>query len=336
VKSFAARFMPPILCFLLANCSGWQSAMDAHGTSAIHVKQLIVLIVAACSLVWMLVMIALIAALWRPRPERPRPADLDPLVERRMSRSVIAATLVTAIVIAGFTVASFFTTRALSVAGRDDIMIRVSGSQWWWNVEYLDSRPDRIFRTANEIHIPVGRNVRFLLEGDDVIHSFWVPSLAGKQDLIPGRSNEITVRAEHAGIYRGQCAEFCGLQHAHMAFLVIADTQQAFDRWVAAQRQSAVAASDEEAAAGRDAFLAKACASCHTIRGTSASGTTGPDLTHVGSRRTIAAGLLETTRGSLAAWIADPQTLKPGNNMPMVPLTSDELRSVSAYMASLK
>jgi cytochrome c oxidase subunit II len=244
--------------------------------------------------------------------------------------------VVTAIVIAGFTVASFFTTRALSVAGRDDLMIRVSGSQWWWNVEYLDSEPGRSFRTANEIHIPVGRNVRFLLEGDDVIHSFWVPSLAGKQDLIPGRPSEITVRAEHAGVYRGQCAEFCGLQHAHMAFLVIGETQDAFDKWAAAQRQSAVTISDEEVAAGRDAFLAKACASCHTIRGTPASGTTGPDLTHVGSRRTIAAGLFETTRGSLAAWIADPQTLKPGNNMPMVPLTSDELRALSAYMASLK
>jgi cytochrome c oxidase subunit 2 len=121
-----------------------------------------------------------------------------------------------------------------------------------------------------------------------------------------------------------------------MAFLVIADTKEEFDRWTEAQRQSAAIASDEEAAAGRDAFLAKACASCHTVRGTTAAGTTGPDLTHVGSRKTIAAGLFETTRGSLAAWIADPQTLKPGNNMPMVPLTADELRSVSAYMASLK
>jgi cytochrome c oxidase subunit 2 len=325
-----------MLCLLLANCGGWQSALDPHGTSAIHLKQLIILIVAACSMVWMLVMIALIAALSRTRPERLRPTDIDPHVEHRMARSVIAATIVTAMVIAGFTLASFFTTRALSVAGRDDLVIKIGGSQWWWNVEYLDPRPDRIFQTANEIHIPVGRNVRFQLEGDDVIHSFWVPSLAGKQDLIPGRPNEITVRAERTGIYRGQCAEFCGLQHAHMAFLVIADTQEAFEKWAEAQRQPAVAATDEEIVAGRDSFLAKPCASCHTIHGTSASGTTGPDLTHVGSRKMIAAGLFETTRGSLAAWIADPQTLKPGNNMPMVPLTADELRSISAYLASLK
>jgi cytochrome c oxidase subunit II len=325
-----------LLACALTGCTGWQSAMDAHGTSAISLKQLIILIVTACSLVWMLVMIALIAALWRGRRERGQPTDLDMHVEHRMCGIVLIATIATVIVIAGFTVASFFTTRALSIAGRDDLTIRVHGAQWWWNVEYLDPQPERSFQTANEIHIPVERNVRFQLEGDDVIHSFWVPSLAGKQDLIPGRPNELIVRAEHAGIYRGQCAEFCGLQHAHMAFLVIADPKEEFDRWADAQRQAAATTADEEAAAGRDAFLAKACASCHTIRGTPAAGTTGPDLTHVGGRKTIAAGLFETTRGSLAAWIADPQTLKPGNNMPMVPLTADELRSISAYMASLK
>jgi cytochrome c oxidase subunit 2 len=178
--------------------------------------------------------------------------------------------------------------------------------------------------------------VHLKLEGDDVIHSFWVPSLAGKQDLIPGRVNELTIRAERAGIYRGQCAEFCGLQHAHMAFLVVAEPQDQFDRWVNAQRQPAATASGPEIESGRDTFLSKPCAACHTIRGTPASGTTGPDLTHVGGRKTIAAGLFETTRGSLAAWIADPQTLKPGNNMPMVPLTSEELRALSAYMASLQ
>jgi cytochrome c oxidase subunit II len=336
VNWFAARFSPPALCLLLASCGGPQSALDTHGTSAFHLKQLIILIVAACSLVWMLVMIALILALWRNRRERTRPTDLDQEVDDRMARIVMAATLATAIVIAGFTVISFFTTRALSVAGRDDLTIKIGGSQWWWNVEYVDPQPQRSFRTANEIHIPVGRNVRLQLEGDDVIHSFWVPSLAGKQDLIPGRLNELTIRVESAGTYRGQCAEFCGLQHAHMGFLVVAETDEVFGKWADAQRQPAVSNSDEEVSTGREAFVAKACASCHTVRGTAASGTTGPDLTHVGGRRTIAAGLFETTRGSLAAWIADPQSLKPGNNMPNVPLTSDELRSISAYMASLK
>jgi len=265
------RLLPPLSCLLLASCSGWQSALNAHGTSAVNLKQLIILIVALCSLVWMLVMVALIGALWRRRPERILPTELDPRRERRMSSAVIAATIAMTAVIGGFTVASFFTTRALGVAGPDDLTVKVGGSQWWWNIEYLNPQSDKSFRTANEIHIPVGRNVRFQLEGDDVIHSFWVPSLAGKQDLIPGRSNELTIRAEHAGIYRGQCAEFCGLQHAHMAFLVIAEPQETFANWVETQRQHADDPPDEERAAGRDAFIAKACASCHTIRGTSAS-----------------------------------------------------------------
>ncbi|MDB5634961.1 MAG: coxB, partial [Tardiphaga sp.] len=133
-----------------------------------------------------------------------------------------------------------------------------------------------------------------------------------------------------------QCAEFCGLQHAHMAFFVVAEEQPAFDQWVRLQRQNAGVSADAEIAAGQQAFLAKPCAACHAIRGTPATGTTGPDLTHVGGRKYIAGGLFETTRGSLAAWIADPQTIKPGNNMPMVPLDAEELRSISAYLASLK
>ena len=200
----------------------------------------------------------------------------------------------------------------------------------------MDARPDEIITTANELHIPVGRRVRILLDAPDVIHSFWVPSLAGKKDLIPGRDNEITIEAETPGTYRGQCAEYCGLQHAHMAFLVVADPPEAFAAWQAAQRKLAAEPVGEEAAEGLRLFLQKPCAACHTIRGTPASGTLGPDLTHVASRQFIAAGELPTTRGSLAAWIADPQTIKPGNNMPMVPLSGDELLDVSAYLASLR
>jgi cytochrome c oxidase subunit 2 len=240
------------------------------------------------------------------------------------------------IIISAFTVASFFATRKLNAAGSDDLTIKVRGLQWWWGLEYFGSSPDRRFETANEIHIPVGRNVRLQLEGIDVIHSFWVPSLAGKQDLVPGRPNELIIRAERSGIYRGQCAEFCGLQHAHMAFFVIAESESVFDDWVRLQLRNANSSPDAEVAAGKQAFLAKQCAACHAIRGTSADGKKGPDLTHVGGRKYIAAGLLETTRGSLAAWIADPQTLKPGNNMPMVLLDPEELRSISAYLASLK
>src|SRR4051794_55467 len=326
--------LAPLL--LLAGCTGWQSVLDVHGESALSLKQLIILIVSVCSGVWAMVMVALIFALWRRRERVERPAVPDPGTERRMTRAVAAAVAASGLVISAFTVASFFTTRALSVAVGDDLTIKVRGLQWWWDVEYLGPGPGQRVQTANEIHIPVGRTIRLQLEGIDVIHSFWVPSLAGKQDLIPGRPNELTIRAERPGVYRGQCAEFCGLQHAHMALFVIADEPEVFDAWVRAQRAPAAPASDPEVSAGRQVFLSKPCAACHAIRGTTATGKTGPDLTHVGGRKYIAAGLLETTRGSLAAWIADPQTLKPGNNMPMVPLSAEELRSVSAYLASLK
>jgi cytochrome c oxidase subunit 2 len=321
---------------LLCGCSNWQSALQAHGASAVGLKQLIILIVAVCSVVWTLVMVAMIHALWRRRDGWRAPLELIPRREHRIGVIVTTCVGLTAVIVAGLTVASFFTTRAISVAGRDDLTIRIGGLQWWWSVEYLGPDPAKGIVAANEIHVPAGRNVRLLLQGDDVIHSFWVPSLAGKQDLIPGRVNEITIRAERPGIYRGQCAEFCGLQHAHMGFLVTADTLEDFSKWIDAQRAPAANAADEEIAAGRDVFMRKPCAGCHTIRGTQASGSTGPDLTHVGGRAFIAAGLLPTSRGALAAWIADPQTLKPGNNMPLVPLAPDELRAVSAYLASLK
>jgi cytochrome c oxidase subunit 2 len=169
-----------------------------------------------------------------------------------------------------------------------------------------------------------------------VIHSFWVPNLAGKQDLIPGRANSLTFVAARPGVYRGQCAEFCGLQHAHMALLVVAQDAASFAAWRAAQLREAAAPRDAEAEQGRAFFISKQCAACHTVRGTSAAGTLGPDLTHVGGRAAIAAGVLPTTRGSLAAWIADPQTIKPGNNMPMVPMTPEQLRAVSAWLAELQ
>jgi cytochrome c oxidase subunit 2 len=329
------RFLAPLgAVLLLAGCTGWQSVFDVGGESALSLKQLIILIVAVCSAIWTLVMVALIFALWRRREAIERLSD--PGTEQRMTKAVAAAVAASIVVISAFTVESFLTTRALKVAVGDDLTIKVRGLQWWWDVEYLGVTPDQRVQTANEIHIPVGRNIRLQLEGIDVIHSFWVPSLAGKQDLIPGRPNELTIRAERPGVYRGQCAEFCGLQHAHMAFFVIADEQPGFDEWLRGQRENANMSSDAEIAAGRESFLSKPCAACHTIRGTSANGTTGPDLTHVGGRKYIAAGVLETTRGSLAAWIADPQTIKPGNNMPMVPLSAEELRSVSAYLASLK
>lgn len=323
-----------VAALLLAGCDGIQSALDAKGSAAIEIKQLIVGIVAVCTVVWMLVVIVLIRALTRRRREA---VSSTPETERRMRLVVVGSVVATVVIIAGLTIASFYTTRSISVAADGDLTIKIRGHQWWWRVLYIDADPAKSFETANEIHIPVGRNVRLQLESADVIHSFWVPSLAGKQDLIPGRLNELTIRAERPGVYRGQCAEFCGNQHSHMAMLVIAEQGPDYEKWAAGQRSDGVPSSDQEANAGKAVFLGKPCAACHAIRGANnSSAGTGPDLTHVGERKTIAAGLVDNTRGSLAAWIADPQTMKPGSNMPMVPLSSEELRQISAYMASLK
>ncbi|TCL65862.1 cytochrome c oxidase subunit II [Rhizobium sp. BK251] len=327
----AARILLLPIIAAVAGCSGNQSALHPQGAPAIHIEHLIIGITVICTVVWLLVMIVLGWALLRKRSD-----DSGEPRERPLTMIVGSAVAATVIIIAGLTIASFYTTRGIGLPENAALTITVRAQQWWWQVIYADADPALSFQTANEIHIPVGQAVRIQLESADVVHSFWVPSLAGKQDLVPGRRNSLLLRAERPGIYHGQCAEFCGLQHTHMAMMVIADEPADYQRWIAAQRGNSVMPTDPDAAAGKLAFLSKPCAACHTVRGTPATGTTGPDLTHIGSRHTIAAGLHETTRGSLAAWIADPQTLKPGNNMPMVPLTSVELRDISAYMESLK
>jgi cytochrome c oxidase subunit 2 len=325
-----------LLLLSAAGCTGFQSVLDPHSPQAHALDQLIRIIVAICVVVWLLVVLVLARALWREPLERPQPLALDRQSQRRMSMVVSGAVALTAVVIVALTALSFVATRGMGAAGGDALVIRVRGLQWWWEVTYLGESPDEIAITANEIHVPVGRPVRIELAAADVIHSFWVPSLAGKQDMIPGRENALSFTALREGVYRGQCAEFCGLQHARMALLVIAQPPAAFQNWLAAERAPAVAPADAEQREGLSVFMNRGCAACHSVRGTPAHGRLGPDLTHVASRRMIGAGLVETTRGSLAAWIADPQTMKPGNAMPMVSLSGEELKAVSAYMAGLK
>jgi cytochrome c oxidase subunit 2 len=320
---------------VLGGCAGWQSALDPHGVQAEALARLIRTVIAVCTVVWLLVTAVLLRAIWRRRPERIF-ASVDAATERRTRQVVTIAMAATLLVVVALTAVSFLATRRITGDDPHALVVQVRAWQWWWEVTYPDVQPDHRIVTANEIHIPVGRPVRLELAAADVIHSFWVPNLAGKQDMIPGRDNTLSFTARSAGVYRGQCAEFCGLQHAHMAFLIIADEPAEFEAWRARQLAPAVEPTAADAVAGRAVFLARECTSCHTVRGSPATGTLGPDLTHVGSRRTIAAGLFDTTRGSLAAWIADPQTLKPGNNMPMVDLDADELKAVAAYLASLQ
>src|SRR3954469_7465979 len=261
----AGRLLTPAL-LLLTNCSGWQSVLDAQGAPAQLLEQLILGIIAACAVVWLAVVAVLGRALCRRRPPTGAPLVLDERRERRMMIAVVAGIAATVVTITGFTAASFMTTRSLAAASPADLTIKVRGKQWWWDVEYAGSASQPVLKTANEIHIPVGRSVRVELEGDDVIHSFWVPSLAGKQDLIPGRTNVLTLRAERSGLYRGQCAEFCGMQHAHMAFLVVADENGDFQHWSRSQADDASATSaDQLIERGREVFLSKQCAACHAV-----------------------------------------------------------------------
>ena len=219
--------------------------------------------------------------------------------------------------------------------------VRVIGHQWWWEFEY----PQSGVRTANELHVPVSdadqaRAVVLELESADVVHSFWVPQLAGKTDLIPGHKNTMWFEAQQAGVYHGQCAEFCGTQHANMLIRVIAQPANEFQAWLDDQRQNAAddAKLDDAERAGKQVFLAKTCVNCHTIRGTPAHGTVGPDLTHLASRETLAAGVLKNNREQLAKWLADPQAtdMKPGCNMPDLQLTSYETANLVSYLESLK
>jgi cytochrome c oxidase subunit 2 len=215
---------------------------------------------------------------------------------------------------------------------RNALRIEVVGKRWWWEVH----SPTLHFTTANEIHIPVGRQIEIGLDSDNIIHSFWVPQLAGKLDTIPGQRNVLRLEADKAGTYRGICAEYCGTQHARMQFLVIADSTATFDRWVARRQRPPAPPEDDLAAAGQLAFMRSTCVGCHTINGTQADGTLGPDLTDFGARRWIGSVTVPNTANNLAAWITDSQAIKPGNLMPPVSLSPDELRAIVAYLEGLE
>jgi cytochrome c oxidase subunit 2 len=208
----------------------------------------------------------------------------------------------------------------------------VVGKRWWWAVSY----PDQGITTANEIHLAVGRPAEIGLTSTDVIHSFWVPQLAGKVDTIPGQRNVLRFTPTSVGVYRGECAEFCGIQHAHMDLLVIVQTPAEFNAWLA-RRQLVPSAPDSEAAArGELVFMRESCAGCHTIRGTQATGTVGPDLTDIGARLTLGAATIANSPGNLAGWIANAQSIKPGALMPPMFLNAQDLQDLVTYLEGLK
>jgi cytochrome c oxidase subunit 2 len=244
---------------------------------------------------------------------------------------------VSTVLLLGLLVASLLTDRALArLPLADAVHIQLTAHQFWWEARYDDAEPSRIFTTANELHIPVGRAVVLTLRAADVIHSFWVPSLHGKKDLIPGRESTLAFRADRAGVYRGQCAEFCGYQHANMLLYVMVDEPGDYQQWAEAQRRPAVPPDGGEARRGMDLVVGSTCAMCHTIAGTRAQGRHAPDLTHVASRSRIGAGMLPHNASTRAAWIINPQAIKPGVNMPPHGFSADDLNAINAYLATLQ
>jgi cytochrome c oxidase subunit 2 len=286
-------------------------------------------------LVFVLVVLALLWAAFRRRAADPLPED--PGRERTLTTAVGIATGVTIVILFGFLVYDVAVGRQLTKSpGKQALQIRVTGHQWWWEIQYRDSLAKNWVTTANEMHIPAGRPVALELRSTDVIHSFWPPDLSEKRDLIPGNVNSLWFQADSSGVYRGQCAEYCGLEHAKMAFLVIAERPDSFNTWLTQQRDTALTPTDQLTQRGQEVFLGSTCVMCHAISGTPAGSRIGPDLTHLASRRTIAAGTLPNTRGNLAGWIVNPQQIKPGTRMPPNQLEPADLQALLAYLESLK
>jgi cytochrome c oxidase subunit 2 len=310
----------------------FQSVLHSAGIQAARVEWLWWAMFWITLIVTIIVLAALAVAVTRGSSgSAPRVSD------RLLLRAVGVATAITVVILFGLLIASTVTSRAVASERVDQAMqVEVTAYQWWWAVEYQHPEPEQRVRTANEMHIPVGRTVAIKLLANDVIHSFWVPSLSGKLDAIPGHEAILWLRADEPGIYRGQCAEFCGFQHAHMAFVVIAEPADQFERWIQAQRQTANQPATDLEQRGLQLVQQSACVMCHTIRGTAAGGRTAPDLTHVASRSTIAAGTLPFTAAHLTQWVSDPQAIKPGTRMPALSFAPQDVTAIVAYLEQLR
>ncbi len=318
-----ALLLPAFGLVLLAACSKQSpNALEPEGPAAKSVASVAYLMFGLATAVYVVVAAFIIIGALRGKKES------------RISDGAfiwVGGLVVPAVILAGLAVVTVKTTDTLRKPDADPLRIEVTGYQFWWAVEY----PDEKVTTANEIRVPAGRPVEIGLHSKDVIHSFWAPQLAGKVDLVPGQRNVIRFTADKPGEYRGQCAEFCGLQHAKMAFLVVAEEPGTYERWVTRQQRPRGGPANEREAAGEQVFMRSSCAGCHTVRGTEAVGTRGPDLSDFGTRRTLGAVAVPNTRGHLAGWIENSQSIKPGNLMPPVQLEPDELLNLVEYLEGL-
>lgn len=309
------------------------SALDAQGPAAANIAELWWIMFGLATAVFLLVAGLLLYIIYSRRARAASINELD-LHEDSGTRWLLWGGLVMPIVV--LAIVLFFTFRSqIALANNpraNPLTIDVIGQMWWWEVRY----PDEDIVTANEIRIPVGQPVQLRLTSLDVIHSFWVPQLHGKQDMVPGRIDTMWLQADEPGVYRGICAEFCGLQHSKMHFVVVAEEEDTFQNWLEQQRQPAPEPTDDFVRRGQQVFLGSSCVYCHTVRGTNATGIVGPDLTHIASRLTLGAGILNNNRGNMAGWIIDPQHIKPGNLMPPTALNSEDLQALLAYLDTLE
>ncbi len=308
-----------------------QSALLARGDGAASILEITWVLAIGGGLIFVAVMAACVAALAGP--------DALRTALSRRGWVVGAGVVFPVIVLTALLVYTFIAAAAMQRAERAPAAARVQvvGELWWWRVRYLDAGGGLLVETANEIHIPAGQPVDVELVSRDVIHSFWVPNLAGKLDMIPGKTNRLRLQAQAPGTYRGQCAEFCGAQHARMALLVVAQPPEAYASWLQARQRPAAEPGLPQLQQGRALFAAARCGACHTVRGTDATGAMGPDLTHVGSRLSLAAAVLPNGQGALAGWIVGTQHIKPGSRMPAYrQFSGEELRALTAYLASLR
>lgn len=308
---------------LLTGCNRHQSALVVFGEEAATVRHLTIVMLIGAVVIAAGVAVLMIAAVRAPEGRL--------TLSGGMKLVGWAGGVVPVVVLLGLLLYSLPAMRPLPVA-QDDLRIAVEGEQFWWRVRYQPPGSPPVV-TANEIRVPVGRTVQFDLTAGDVIHSFWIPGLAGKMDMIPGRTNRLVVRATRAGRFRGVCTEFCGLSHALMAFDVVAMEPAAFDAWLENERRPAAASTT----AGARAFAANGCSGCHAIAGTDAAGRIGPDLTHIGSRTSLGAGTLPMTRAALVRFITDAPAVKPGARMPAYPqLPRRDAQAIAVYLESLK
>jgi cytochrome c oxidase subunit 2 len=322
----------------LAGCAGVQNATGGNGIQGAGFNRLFAIFLIVCAIFYLLVIVFLVMGLVRGWRTRRRGASTVGGGEALITPVFVGWIALSSVTLIGLTFASYLTDRAYAARGASGkaVLIQVTANQWWWDVQYQGATPSERIRTANELHLPLGRPAIVRLRSNDVIHSFWIPNLAGKQDLIPGRSIDIALLPTKNGAYRGQCAEFCGAQHAHMALDVTVEPEASFEAWRRHQLAPAPIPVTPLTLAGYNYVTGRECSACHSIAGTPASAQVAPDLTHLASRRTIAAGTFPMTRGHLYAWLADPQGAKPGNKMPVIGLEPRELDAVVAYLGTLR